>query len=327
MAENYDNDFTCAHCAAAIRNVTPVFRSNMVEGLLPYCSDLSENNHLIRAELSEFEQIIVALHALNEDEDAQAAAAEDQSGSEQNIPMNIVIGAESGEQDEEKPPSDMTLETELKEMARDTTPGRRAPGIKPKRTDILLGVADHPRTFQMISAVKEIVDQGDYDEFCPQVYRLVRKQFKADQRFLLAPTKEDPDYFREATKLEVIENIGKTFDNFKAQLECDDDASINSARSGRRQWQKALEDPKSDWELATTIHAYTATNGTDDAVSVEGPHGSRCLLLQDEAPWKLDVDQSLEAAAPKKSGNDVVSGSASVSREITCRKTIICFRW
>ena len=54
----YAQSFTCAHCAAAVRQTSMYFRSNMVEALLPFCEDLTTNRHLIQRSLSEWEQLI-----------------------------------------------------------------------------------------------------------------------------------------------------------------------------------------------------------------------------------------------------------------------------
>ena len=52
--------FTCAYCVAAVQNTSEYFRSNMVETLLPYCSDLAGNKKVIQDQLSEWEQIITS---------------------------------------------------------------------------------------------------------------------------------------------------------------------------------------------------------------------------------------------------------------------------
>lgn len=292
LAQNYGGDFTCAHCAAAIKNVSPVFRSNVVEGLLSFCSDLSENNHLIRGQLSDFEQIIVALHALNEDDapedddfqrertSSTRRSAAVEVPSMQAVPTAILIGGEDGYESDDKPPSELSLETALKksEMNMTETPlttenglatKNQAPAIMPRRTDVLLGVADHPQTFKLLTAINEVVDKGDYQEFCPPVYRDVKKQFPNDQRFLIAPSQGDPQSFREATKLELIEHVGNIFDKFNAEKIYEDQPEHEGKPSGsngeKKNWQAALKETLSDWELALTIHTYTsgAKDGKD----------------------------------------------------------------
>ena len=54
----YAQSFTCEHCAAAVRETSEYFRSNMVEALLPFCEDLTTNRHLIQKSLTEWEQVI-----------------------------------------------------------------------------------------------------------------------------------------------------------------------------------------------------------------------------------------------------------------------------
>ena len=53
-------NFTCQHCAAAVKSTAEWNRPSMVERLTPFCTDLAHNHHLIRAELSEWDQIIFA---------------------------------------------------------------------------------------------------------------------------------------------------------------------------------------------------------------------------------------------------------------------------
>jgi hypothetical protein len=53
-----EQDFTCAYCAAAVKNASEYFRSNMVEAILPYVVDLVTNNRLIRDQLSDWERVI-----------------------------------------------------------------------------------------------------------------------------------------------------------------------------------------------------------------------------------------------------------------------------
>ena len=54
----YHSGFTCEHCAAALQKTSEYFRSNMVETLLPYCSDLESNYPMIQNELSEWERVL-----------------------------------------------------------------------------------------------------------------------------------------------------------------------------------------------------------------------------------------------------------------------------
>jgi len=51
--------FTCAHCAAAIENTSDWNRMAMVERLVPYCVDLVEGQHWIRAKLTEWELVVL----------------------------------------------------------------------------------------------------------------------------------------------------------------------------------------------------------------------------------------------------------------------------
>lgn len=297
LAQNYGGDFTCEHCAAAIKNVSSVFRSNVVENLLPFCVDLSENNHLIRGGLTEFEQIIVALHALNEDGDEGDEEEEDiehsTSSRARSVPADIMIGGDGYDSDYDKPPSECTLETALKDMELQqkrensdngtaaSPPSHHEPErMKPRRMDVLLGVADNPQTFRLVNTIKKIVDEGDHEVYGPSVYRLVMKQFTNRQRFLISASKNDPNLLREATKRELIEHVGTIFDKFKEEedfeggdsQELDDDWNGRQVNGNgwRSNWRKDLESVTSEWELATQIHAYTADDASA-SVDDQGP--------------------------------------------------------
>jgi hypothetical protein len=52
--------FTCEHCVGALQKTSDYFRANMVETLLPYCSDLDLNFPMIQQELNDWEQVITA---------------------------------------------------------------------------------------------------------------------------------------------------------------------------------------------------------------------------------------------------------------------------
>lgn len=54
------SSFTCAHCIGALQKTSDYFRANMVETLLPYCSDLRSNFAIIKKELNEWEQVITS---------------------------------------------------------------------------------------------------------------------------------------------------------------------------------------------------------------------------------------------------------------------------
>jgi len=54
------NIFTCQYCVAALKNASQWIRPKMVEVLVPFCIDLAENQNLIQANLSEWEQLITA---------------------------------------------------------------------------------------------------------------------------------------------------------------------------------------------------------------------------------------------------------------------------
>lgn len=55
-----NSSFTCAHCVGALQKTSDYFRANMVETLLPYCSDLDVNYSMIKEELNGWEEVITA---------------------------------------------------------------------------------------------------------------------------------------------------------------------------------------------------------------------------------------------------------------------------
>merc|ERR1712232_462847 len=64
-SSNPSSPFICAHCAAAVAATSEYFRSNMVEALLPFCSDFHYNRGLIEKELSEWE-LVITRHAFQD---------------------------------------------------------------------------------------------------------------------------------------------------------------------------------------------------------------------------------------------------------------------
>lgn len=60
MLAKQNSGFTCEHCAAALKRTSQYFRSNMVETLIPYCTDFEKNRDSILGELSEWDQMITS---------------------------------------------------------------------------------------------------------------------------------------------------------------------------------------------------------------------------------------------------------------------------
>jgi len=50
--------FTCLHCAAAMQCMSEYCRTDMLQTLLPYCSDIKQNHIIIREGLSDWERTI-----------------------------------------------------------------------------------------------------------------------------------------------------------------------------------------------------------------------------------------------------------------------------
>eukprot|EP00934_Nitzschia_sp_Nitz4_P000965 Nitzschia sp. Nitz4//scaffold168_size48592//36448//40479//NITZ4_007055-RA/size48592-augustus-gene-0.20-mRNA-1//1//CDS//3329538336//965//frame0 len=299
LAKNYGGDFTCEHCAEAIRNSAPLFRSTMVEGLLSFCADLAENSHLIREQLSEFEQVIVALHALNE-ADEEPARDRSTSNRSSHVPTDIHVEVEDDDESVEKPSSVITLDTALKDLELPQAPAsgrmwQTSMGVTPKRTDVMIGKNDHPATKKWIDAIHQVVDTGDFSTYCPPVYRQVRKQFGKTQRFLMRPFQDNPDYWREATKIELIEQVGLIFEQRKQEAVVNIDQWNESAGwdRGPQGWHEELNGKKSDWDLAVTVHSYAS--GMEDEEVPDSPAEQQGPTISDICFFK-----------PKHPGNAVL---------------------
>jgi hypothetical protein len=68
---NGGNNFTCRYAAAAVKYASEWNRSNMAQRLVPLCVDIASNHELIRAQLTEWEQVVTG----RDFEDALEAAA------------------------------------------------------------------------------------------------------------------------------------------------------------------------------------------------------------------------------------------------------------
>jgi hypothetical protein len=158
LARHIAEGFTCAHCVAAVQNTTEAFRAMMVEALLPYCVDLAENHELIRAQLSQFEQLSITMSTVERD----------------NAPV-------------------------------------RADSIEPEDYDVCFGNEDHPGTRELFKIVKDALVEFSNLPYSPPVYKSIRKKLK-DRRILIRPDESAPMYWREATKGERIDSVGKYFD-------------------------------------------------------------------------------------------------------------------
>jgi hypothetical protein len=240
LARNYGGDFTCAHCGAAIQNTAQVFRSNMVEGLLAYCVDLSENNHLVRGQLSEFEQIIVALHALDERE----------------RPPQRAKSFSAVKRTSSRGPLRPTRSSKVGNKPEDS--------VTPEEADICMNDNKHQGTKEFFHFVKHVATHDESPQFCPAVFRRIKRKFK-DRRFLIRPFQEMPYYWREASKREQIEFVGNAFDNEKLrQIAASQQKEEAAMRNGQdpkgdgKKWAKRLRESASEWDLVMTIHSYAS---------------------------------------------------------------------
>jgi hypothetical protein len=238
IATAFGGDFTCAHCAEAISNTQEVFRTSMAESLLPYCVDLSESNEAIRDQLSEFEQIIVALHALDdqEEEDHDDGSPSPQSSR----------------------PSSHRPKTNAREDDDNATLSGSA---TPLKDDICIGDNEHPGTIDFLYIVREVVDEGAFQEFAPPVFRRIRKRAKG-RRFLIRPFDELPHYWRIASDREKIEYCGQCYDRDSENLKKpasksakDDWGAGDEVDKG---WQNDLVSGGNEWVLAMTVHTYAS---------------------------------------------------------------------
>lgn len=231
IATAFGGDFTCAHCAEAIFNTHVVFRTSMAESLLPYCVDLAENNEAIRNQLSEFEQIIVALHALDveEDEENDETSAPTRQGS-----------------------------FRPKTKPRDGGDNPTLNGsITPLKDDICMGDNEHQGTIDFLYIVRDVVDEGVFNEFAPPVYRRIRKRAKG-RRFLIRPFEELPHYWRIASDREKIEYCGQCFDRDKETLQQPDKSAKDEWGEVDKGWENDLRSGGNEWVLAMTVHSYAS---------------------------------------------------------------------
>jgi len=239
IATSYGGDFTCAHCGASIANTHEVFRPAMAEALLPYCSDLADGNEVIRGQLSEFEQIIVALRAL---------------------------GSEEEDEEDEYFNSRASTKPSLRPRARarpsDVNSLNGSVNAQPE--DICMGDDKHEGTVDLLYIIRDIVD-ADPVEFSPAVYRRIRKRVRG-QRFLIRPFKELPHYWRVASDREKIAYCGECYDrDRKNALQAkDDEWGEENDANATKTWHKDLRSDGSEWVLAMTVHSYAFDVYHDD---------------------------------------------------------------
>jgi hypothetical protein len=264
LAQNFGGDFTCDHCAAGLQNTSPVFRSNIVEGLLTYCSDISENNFIIRENLSEFEQVIVALHALDVQENPAPPpppppppkSSPESSGS-----------SRSGLNKETQSGSRHKITSPMQKRRCHTGSSRHRRSVegltleddnsKPNVLDICIGKTQHTGTKEFYHFVKYVVSSSTQQEFSPPMFRRIKRKFK-DRRFFIGPAKSETEW-REVTNRELIDFIGGSYDAERIKQQ-----SAHSVAAKKRGGY--LQDTSDEWSLAISIHSYVSglANDADD---------------------------------------------------------------
>mmetsp|Transcript_10299 Transcript_10299/g.24704 ORF Transcript_10299/g.24704 Transcript_10299/m.24704 type:complete len:1002 (-) Transcript_10299:72-3077(-) len=242
IATAYGGDFTCGHCAAAIGNAHQVYRPAMAEALLPFCTDLADGNETIRGQLSEFEQIIVALRALGGEEEEEE---DDYHNSMSKVPA---------------------LRPRAK--ARPSDASALNGSINPQPEDICIGDEQHQGTVDLLYVIRDLVDADPTCEFSPDVYRRVRKRVKG-QRFLIRPFDELPHYWRVASDREKIAYCGECYDRDQKSAEKAEDGQWgeNDEKDksvGAKPWHNDVRDGGNEWVLAMTVHSYSASVYDDD---------------------------------------------------------------
>ncbi|CAJ1949287.1 unnamed protein product [Cylindrotheca closterium] len=242
IATAYGGDFTCGHCGAAIANAHQVFRPAMAEALLPFCSDLAHGNEVIRGQLSEFEQIIVALRALGGEEEEEE---DDFHNSTSKMP---------------------TLRPRAR--ARPSDASAMNGSITPLPDDICMGVEEHQGTVDLLYVIRDIVDSDPTCEFSPDVYRRIRKRVKG-KRFLIRPFDELPHYWRVASDREKIAYCGECYDKDRKSAEKAEEGQWGENNDtdesvGTKAWHNDLRDGGNEWVLAMTVHSYSASVYDDD---------------------------------------------------------------
>ncbi|KAL3939627.1 MAG: hypothetical protein SGBAC_005674, partial [Bacillariaceae sp.] len=257
IATAYGGDFTCKHCAAAIGNAHQVFRPAMAEALLPFCSDLAEGNETIRGQLSEFEQILVALRALG-----------------------------GGEEEEDEFQNSMSKMPALRPRAKARPSNASAlnGSINPQPEDICMGDEEHEGTVDLLYVIRDIVDADPMNEFSPDVYRRIRKRVKG-QRFLIRPFDELPHYWRVASDREKIAYCGECYDRDRKSAEKAEDGEWGEhdeteSTGGKKKWHNDLRDGGNEWVLAMTVHSYSASVYEDDDDDYNPIPGDICFGKQ-----------------------------------------------
>ncbi len=191
LAQNYGGDFTCAHVVAAIQSTSDTFRVIMVEGLLGFCSDLAEQNELVRCRLTDFEQVVVARHSLGIGEPTNPSHP----------------NAESPNGKDEASAIDSCADLHAIENKKCD---------RPRKEDVCIGVEHHPGTLQFTRAIRKLVSRNADEELSHRIIRQIKEQFSFC-RFMLRPLKDSPEYWREASAKELSEFITWSYDRTVAK--------------------------------------------------------------------------------------------------------------
>lgn len=183
LAQNYGGDFTCDHVVAAIENTSVTLRVNMVQGLLGFCSDLAEQNELVRSRLTDYEQAVVARHSIG--------VVVEETSNPTHKAARISSNKKDGAGDQ------------------DSRGDRHTNRNHPRKEDICIddSMELHPGNLQYARGIGKLVSHGPTQDFSSLLVKEIKKQFSYC-RFMVRPLKDSsPDYWREASAKEISEFV------------------------------------------------------------------------------------------------------------------------
>mmetsp|Transcript_4047 Transcript_4047/g.11459 ORF Transcript_4047/g.11459 Transcript_4047/m.11459 type:complete len:966 (+) Transcript_4047:250-3147(+) len=261
LARHISEGFTCEHCVAAVQNTTMPFRPNMVEALLPFCTDLSDNHELIREQLSEFEQVVITQRTFDE-------------------PANL----RQADGDQPLPVPSATPDAHEVEFSDDPYGG-----INPRDEDVCFSDPYHPGTKDFVEVVQKCLKKFENFAYSPPVYKTIRRKLR-ERRFLI---RKENSPWREATKVERIETIGNYFDQEKELYKKRKPKAKKRNGNGNgnngnwdaaeeNEWEQSRRSARDNWDLAMSVHSYHGAEGDGDEESADGSPSKYDICLHSE---------------------------------------------
>jgi len=91
----------------------------------------------------------------------------------------------------------------------------------PTDKDVCFDADEHPGTKAMHVAVDKCVKKYPYDEYTPEQYRHIKKQL-IGRRFFVCDNDDEPDMWREVTKVELVELLRLEFEKRQSERQASD---------------------------------------------------------------------------------------------------------